>query len=33
MSEPDDPDYEFTFGLATLLDGVEALIRSTAAEG
>ncbi|MFF7253244.1 TetR/AcrR family transcriptional regulator C-terminal domain-containing protein [Streptomyces microflavus] len=33
MSEPDDPDYEFTFGLATLLDGVEALIRSTAADG
>ncbi|MEV4875870.1 TetR/AcrR family transcriptional regulator [Streptomyces cyaneofuscatus] len=33
MSEPDDPDYEFTFGLATLLDGVETLIRSTAAEG
>ncbi|MEW1615091.1 MULTISPECIES: TetR/AcrR family transcriptional regulator C-terminal domain-containing protein [unclassified Streptomyces] len=33
MSEPDDPDYEFTFGLATLLDGVEALIRRTAGAG
>ncbi len=33
MSEPDDPDYEFTFGLTTLLDGVEALIRRTAGEG
>ncbi|MGW6651342.1 TetR family transcriptional regulator [Streptomyces sp. CB02130] len=29
MSEPDDPDYEFTFGLERLLDGVEALIRKT----
>lgn len=27
MSEPDDPDYEFVFGLARLLDGTEALIR------
>ncbi|MFI2117818.1 TetR/AcrR family transcriptional regulator [Streptomyces rubiginosohelvolus] len=27
MSEPDDPDYEFAFGLERLLDGVEALIR------
>lgn len=29
MSGPDDPDYEFTFGLERLLDGVEALIRKT----
>ncbi|MFI1784920.1 TetR/AcrR family transcriptional regulator [Streptomyces rubiginosohelvolus] len=29
MSEPDDPDYEFAFGLERLLDGVEALIRKT----
>ncbi|MFE3664462.1 TetR/AcrR family transcriptional regulator C-terminal domain-containing protein [Streptomyces sp. NPDC059164] len=29
MSEPGDPDYEFTFGLERLLDGVEALIRQT----
>ncbi|MEE1791361.1 TetR/AcrR family transcriptional regulator C-terminal domain-containing protein [Streptomyces sp. BE308] len=27
MSEPDEPDYEFTFGLARLLDGIEALVR------
>ncbi|MDX2917723.1 MULTISPECIES: TetR/AcrR family transcriptional regulator [Streptomyces] len=27
MSEPEDPDYEFTFGLERLLDGVEALVR------
>ncbi|MEW2071273.1 TetR/AcrR family transcriptional regulator C-terminal domain-containing protein [Streptomyces sp. NPDC007346] len=33
MSGPDDPDHEFTFGLATLLDGVEALIRRTAGDG
>ncbi|XCM31330.1 TetR/AcrR family transcriptional regulator [Streptomyces parvus] len=29
MSGPEDPDYEFTFGLERLLDGVEALIRMT----
>ncbi|MEU8598346.1 TetR/AcrR family transcriptional regulator [Streptomyces globisporus] len=29
MSEPDDPDYEFAFGLERLLDGVEALVRKT----
>ncbi|MEE1737250.1 TetR/AcrR family transcriptional regulator C-terminal domain-containing protein [Streptomyces sp. BE147] len=27
MSEPDEPDHEFTFGLARLLDGVEVLAR------
>ncbi|MFD4025251.1 TetR/AcrR family transcriptional regulator C-terminal domain-containing protein [Streptomyces sp. NPDC058576] len=30
MSEPDDPEYEFTFGMGVLLDGVEALIRKAA---
>ncbi|MFI1226977.1 MULTISPECIES: TetR/AcrR family transcriptional regulator [unclassified Streptomyces] len=30
MSEPDDPEYEFTFGMGVLLDGVEALIGRTA---
>ncbi|MDQ0985324.1 TetR/AcrR family transcriptional regulator [Streptomyces sp. V2I9] len=30
MSEPDDPEYEFTFGMGVLLDGVAALIRRTA---
>ncbi|RPK94535.1 TetR/AcrR family transcriptional regulator C-terminal domain-containing protein [Streptomyces sp. ADI98-10] len=30
LSEPDDPDYEFTFGMGVLLDGAEALIRKTA---
>ncbi|MFH9297908.1 TetR/AcrR family transcriptional regulator [Streptomyces sp. NPDC017520] len=30
MSEPDEADYEFTFGMGVLLDGVEALIRRTA---
>lgn len=29
MGEPDQPDYEFTFGMARLLDGVEALMRKT----
>ncbi len=29
-SGPDDPEYEFTFGLGVLLDGVEVLIRKTA---
>ncbi|MFD9542665.1 TetR/AcrR family transcriptional regulator [Streptomyces sp. NPDC060022] len=33
MSEPDDPDYEFVFGLARLLDGTEALIRQQRTEG
>ncbi|MFD5200933.1 TetR/AcrR family transcriptional regulator [Streptomyces sp. NPDC058375] len=32
LTEPDDPDYEFTFGMERLLDGVEALVRR-AAEG
>lgn len=27
MSEPDEADYEFDFGMGVLLDGVEALIR------
>ncbi|WP_406463681.1 TetR/AcrR family transcriptional regulator [Streptomyces sp. NBC_00111] len=27
MSEPDEPDYEFVFGLERILDGVEALIE------
>jgi hypothetical protein len=27
MDEPDDPDFEFRFGLERVLDGVEALIR------
>lgn len=30
MSEPDDTDYEFTFGMGVLLDGVEVLIRKAA---
>lgn len=30
MSEPDEADYEFTFGMERLLDGVEALVRRTA---
>ncbi|MFF6931178.1 MULTISPECIES: TetR/AcrR family transcriptional regulator C-terminal domain-containing protein [Streptomyces] len=30
MSEPDDPEYEFTFGMEVLLGGVEALIRKAA---
>ncbi|MFB4422941.1 TetR/AcrR family transcriptional regulator [Streptomyces sp. QL37] len=30
MSEPGDPDYEFVFGLARILDGVEALIEKGA---
>ncbi|BFP54155.1 TetR/AcrR family transcriptional regulator [Streptomyces griseus] len=30
MSEPDEVDYEFTFGMERLLDGVEALVRRTA---
>ncbi|AXG79344.1 TetR/AcrR family transcriptional regulator [Streptomyces paludis] len=30
MSEPDNPDYEFLFGLDCLLDGVDALIRRRA---
>ncbi|MER5892151.1 TetR/AcrR family transcriptional regulator [Streptomyces sp. NPDC001876] len=33
MSEPDDPDYEFVFGLARLLDGTEVLIRRRRTEG
>ncbi|WP_373558802.1 TetR/AcrR family transcriptional regulator C-terminal domain-containing protein [Streptomyces sp. WZ.A104] len=32
MSEPDDPDHEFVFGLERLLDGVEALIRRTSGD-
>ncbi|GGZ09522.1 TetR/AcrR family transcriptional regulator [Streptomyces nitrosporeus] len=31
MTEPDDPDYEFVFGLERLLDGVEELIRKESA--
>lgn len=27
MSEPDEPDYEFVFGLERILDGVEALVE------
>lgn len=27
LGEPDAPDYEFTFGLERILDGVEALVR------
>lgn len=30
MSEPDEADYEFDFGMGVLLDGVEALIRRAA---
>ncbi|WP_406143593.1 TetR/AcrR family transcriptional regulator [Streptomyces anulatus] len=30
MSEPDEADYEFGFGMGVLLDGVEALIRRAA---
>ncbi|MFE7137684.1 TetR/AcrR family transcriptional regulator [Streptomyces sp. NPDC057644] len=30
FTEPDDPDYEFTFGMERLLDGVEALVRRKA---
>ncbi|WP_405635876.1 TetR/AcrR family transcriptional regulator [Streptomyces sp. NBC_01178] len=30
MSEPDDPEYEFTFGMGVLLDGVAELIRKAA---
>ncbi|MFD6276600.1 TetR/AcrR family transcriptional regulator [Streptomyces sp. NPDC060209] len=30
MSEPDEPDYEFVFGLERVLDGVEVLIRKGA---
>ncbi|MEU4181347.1 TetR/AcrR family transcriptional regulator C-terminal domain-containing protein [Streptomyces sp. NPDC026589] len=30
MSEPDEADYEFGFGMGVLLDGVEALIRGAA---
>lgn len=30
MSAPDEADYEFTFGMGVLLDGVEALIRRAA---
>ncbi|WP_228994803.1 TetR/AcrR family transcriptional regulator [Streptomyces sp. DH8] len=30
MSGPEDPEYEFTFGMGVLLDGVEALIRRAA---
>ncbi|CAM5674686.1 hypothetical protein SCALM49S_08921 [Streptomyces californicus] len=30
MSEPDDPEYQFTFGMEVLLGGVEALIRKAA---
>ncbi|WIY77043.1 TetR/AcrR family transcriptional regulator [Streptomyces anulatus] len=33
MSEPDDADYEFTFGMGVLLDGVEALIGRAAGRG
>ncbi|MEV8227494.1 TetR/AcrR family transcriptional regulator [Streptomyces sp. NPDC079167] len=30
LSEPDEPDYEFVFGLERILDGVEALIKKDA---
>ena len=26
--EPDDPDYDFTFGLERVLDGIETLIET-----
>lgn len=32
LSEPDEPDYEFTFGLARLLDGIDVLVRRRRAE-
>jgi hypothetical protein len=31
MDTPNDPDRDFAFGLARILDGVEAFIRSRAA--
>jgi AcrR family transcriptional regulator len=33
FDEPDDPDGEFTFGMARILDGVEALVRRRLGEG
>ncbi|MGW8887270.1 TetR/AcrR family transcriptional regulator C-terminal domain-containing protein [Streptomyces sp. NPDC055749] len=32
VSEPDEPDYEFTFGLARLLDGIDVLVQQRAGE-
>jgi AcrR family transcriptional regulator len=32
MTEPDDPDTEFTFGLNSVLDGVEALLHRSGGE-
>ncbi|MGX1886438.1 TetR/AcrR family transcriptional regulator C-terminal domain-containing protein [Streptomyces sp. NPDC055287] len=33
MEQPDDPDFEFVFGLERVLDGVEALVRKLAGGG
>ncbi|MFJ4965862.1 Tetracycline repressor protein class E [Streptomyces sp. ADI96-02] len=33
MGQPDEPGYDFAFGLDRLLDGVEVLVRRTAAGG
>ncbi|MEU8674316.1 TetR/AcrR family transcriptional regulator [Streptomyces sp. NPDC048560] len=32
MSDPDEPDYEFTFGLERILDGLDVLVRRRRAE-